>query len=63
MIMPEEKSIPDGMHSVTPHLVYNGTSDSITLYKNAFGAEEITLMLAPNRNEVLHAKINVKILL
>jgi len=31
--------IPDGMHSVTPHLVCAGADDAIEFYKKAFDAE------------------------
>ncbi len=30
------KPIPDGMHTVTPHLVCNGAADAIEFYKKAF---------------------------
>jgi PhnB protein len=34
------KSIPDGMHTVTPHLICAGAADAIEFYKKAFGATE-----------------------
>ncbi|HEU4647338.1 MAG TPA: VOC family protein, partial [Burkholderiales bacterium] len=33
-------SIPEGMHSVTPHLVCAGAAEAIEFYKKAFGAVE-----------------------
>ena len=36
------KSIPDGMHSVTPHLVCDGAAAAIEFYKKAFGAAEVS---------------------
>ena len=32
--------IPEGMHTVTPHLVCAGAADAIEFYKKAFGAKE-----------------------
>ncbi len=41
MIEPTNKPVPEGMHTVTPHLVCAGAVDAIEFYKNAFGAEEL----------------------
>ena len=35
------KPIPEGMHTVTPHLVCAGAAEAIEFYKTAFGAVEI----------------------
>ena len=34
------KKIPDGMHTVTPHLICAGAADAIEFYKKAFNATE-----------------------
>ncbi len=39
--MPKVKSVPDGMHSVTPHLTCAGAADAIEFYKKAFNAVEV----------------------
>ena len=39
--------IPDGHHTITPHLVIKGASEAIEFYKRAFGAEEICRMPFP----------------
>ena len=39
--------IPDGHHTITPHLVIKGASEAIEFYKQAFGAEEISRMPLP----------------
>ena len=44
MAKPAVKPIPDGMHSLTPHLVCAGAADAIEFYKKAFNAVS-TLML------------------
>lgn len=38
--MKEVKPIPDGMHSVTPHLICAGAAQAIEFYEKAFGAVE-----------------------
>jgi uncharacterized glyoxalase superfamily protein PhnB len=39
--------IPDGHHTITPHLVVKGASAAIEFYKRAFGAEELCRMPFP----------------
>ena len=39
---PSVKPIPDGMHTVTPHLVCAGAAEAIEFYKKAFGATELS---------------------
>lgn len=38
--MSKVKPIPDGFHSITPHMVVRGGEDAIKFYKKAFNAEE-----------------------
>ena len=38
---PKVRPIPEGMHTVTPHLVCAGAADAIAFYRKAFAAEEI----------------------
>jgi len=52
------KYIPEGMHTVTPHLVCGGAADAIEFYKKAFNAVEISRMLAPN-GKIMHAAIRI----
>ena len=46
--------IPDGMHTVTPHLICEGAADAIEFYKNAFNAGELGRMPGPE-GKLLHA--------
>jgi len=39
--MSKVKPVPDGMRSVTPHLVCAGAAEAIEFYKKAFGAVEV----------------------
>lgn len=50
--------IPDGFHSVTPHLLLNGCADAIEFYKQAFGAEEVMRMPGPG-GMLMHAEIRI----
>ncbi|MGC4096414.1 MAG: VOC family protein [Nitrospira sp.] len=52
------KAIPDGMHTVTPHLVCNGAADAIEFYKKAFGAVELGKVPGPE-GKLLHAVIRI----
>jgi len=50
--------IPEGCHSVTPHMIIKGAGKAIDFYKKAFGAEEIMRMPGPGGN-VMHAEIQI----
>jgi uncharacterized glyoxalase superfamily protein PhnB len=52
------KPIPDGMHSVTPHLVCDGAGAAIEFYKKAFGATEVGRMAGPD-GRLMHAQITI----
>lgn len=52
------KPIPDGMHTVTPHLVCAGAADAIKFYKKAFGAAEVMRMPGPG-GKLMHASIRI----
>jgi uncharacterized glyoxalase superfamily protein PhnB len=57
--MPQAKPIPDGYHTLTPHLVVNDAPKAIDFYKKAFGAEEITRMTGPDGKSVMHAELKI----
>ncbi|QDU49074.1 VOC family protein [Gimesia panareensis] len=52
------KSIPEGMHSITPHLVCTNAAEAIKFYKNAFGAEELMLLPGPD-GKLVHACLQI----
>ncbi|MES2149763.1 MAG: VOC family protein [Pseudomonadota bacterium] len=52
------KAIPEGMHTVTPHLVCAGASDAIAFYTRAFGAVEQSRMPGPSGG-LMHAMIRI----
>lgn len=50
------KPIPDGMHSLTPHLVCAGAAAAIDFYKRAFGAIELARLPGPDgKRDARHA--------
>ncbi|HMJ07000.1 MAG TPA: VOC family protein [Chthoniobacterales bacterium] len=51
-------AIPEGMHTVTAHLVCAGASDAIDFYCKAFGAEELS-RLAGSGGKLMHARIRI----
>ncbi|MCI0348427.1 MAG: VOC family protein [Acidobacteriales bacterium] len=55
---PAVKPIPEGMHTVTPHLVINGAAKAIDFYKRAFDAEEIGRHPTPD-GRLMHAAIKI----
>jgi PhnB protein len=36
------RAVPEGYHTVTPYLMFNGASEAIEFYKKALGASEVT---------------------
>lgn len=52
------KPIPDGMHTVTPHLICAGAAEAIEFYKNAFNAEELARLPGPD-GKLLHALLRI----
>ena len=58
MTTPAVKPIPDGMHSLTPHLVCAGAADAITFYVKAFNAVEVVRLPGP-QGKLMHACIQI----
>lgn len=58
MATPSNKPIPEGMHTLTPHIVCEGASDAIAFYKKAFNAQEMARLQGPN-GKVMHAAIRI----
>lgn len=51
--------IPAGHEGLIPHLVCSPCADAIEFYKQAFGAEEMGRMPAPDGNRIIHAAIQI----
>jgi uncharacterized glyoxalase superfamily protein PhnB len=52
------RTIPEGMHTVTPHLICAGAADAIEFYKKAFGATELSCMPGSD-GKLMHASIRI----
>ena len=53
------KRVPEGFHTITPHLVVKGASQAIEFYKKAFGAEELSRMPGPDGKSLMHASLKI----
>jgi PhnB protein len=52
------KPIPEGYHTLTPHIVVSDAAKAIEFYEKAFGAKEVMRMDGPG-GSVLHAEIKI----
>ena len=58
--MNDVKKIPDGMPSITPHLVCRGAAAAIEFYKKAFGAtEEMRMPVPDGSGKLMHAMLRI----
>jgi PhnB protein len=51
-------AVPNGMHTVTPHLVCAGAADAIEFYKKAFSAEELRRIPTAD-GKIMHAAVRI----
>lgn len=57
--MPAARPVPDGFHSVTPHLVVRDAHAALAFYKLAFGAEELVRHPGPDGKSIMHAELRI----
>ena len=50
--------VPEGMHSLTPHITVNNAAKAIEFYTQAFGAKEIDRSTTPN-GKIMHAVLQI----
>ena len=50
--------VPEGFHTLTPHLILDNASAAIDWYKKALGAEEKSRALGPD-GKVIHAELQI----
>jgi PhnB protein len=53
-----KKSVPEGHHTVTPHLILDNTAQALDWYKKALGAEEVARAAGPD-GKIMHAEIRL----
>ncbi|WP_442756745.1 VOC family protein [Methylocystis sp. JAN1] len=52
------RPVPEGVHTLTPHIVCAGAAEAIEFYKKAFGATEIMRMPGPD-GKLMHASVRI----
>jgi PhnB protein len=52
------KAIPEGYHTVTPYLIFDGAGGAIEFYKRALGASEVMRLDDPS-GKIHHAEIKI----
>ena len=53
-----KSAVPEGLHTVTPHLILDDAAHAIDWYKKAFGAEEKGRAVGPD-GKVMHAELRI----
>jgi PhnB protein len=53
-----KKAVPEGHHTVTPHLILDNAAKAIEWYRQALGAEEVTRAVGPD-GRIMHAEIRI----
>lgn len=56
--MSKAKPIPDGYHTITPHLICRDAARTMKFYEQAFGAETIHCMTMPGGG-IMHAAMRI----
>ena len=51
------RAVPEGHHTVTPHLIIKGAGEAMDFYKKAFGAQEVMRMPGPGGRGVGHGEL------
>jgi uncharacterized glyoxalase superfamily protein PhnB len=52
------KPVPEGLHTITPHLVVTGAAKALDWYKKAFGAVELFRKATPD-GKLMHAQFTI----
>ena len=52
------KAVPEGMHTITPHLSVREAAKAVEFYKNAFRAEVLDVHYTPD-GKVMHASLKI----
>jgi uncharacterized glyoxalase superfamily protein PhnB len=56
--MAQVKPIPEGFHTVTPHLTIRGAAQAMDFFKKAFGAQETMRMDGPD-GRLMHGEMRI----
>src|SRR5438105_14337079 len=55
----EAKAVPDGFHTLTPHLTVRDAEKALDFYQKAFGAEVRSKNHAPDGKKIIHASLKI----
>lgn len=58
-MIPAARPVPEGFHSLTPHLIVKGAKKAIDFYRRAFGAETCFCNEIPGAGTVMHAQLRI----
>lgn len=50
--------VPEGFHTVTPHLIFDNSAEAIDWYKKGLGAEEQSRAVGPD-GQIMHAELQI----
>lgn len=53
------RPIPEGYHTVSPHLAIRGGLEAMEFYKKAFGAEERGRFMTPDGKQLMHGEVKI----
>lgn len=53
------KPIPDGWHSLTPHLITKNGAETIKFYEKAFGAQVLGKHFTPDGKRIMNATLKI----
>jgi PhnB protein len=56
--MSKVKAVPDGFHTLTPHLTVRNAKEALDFYKKAFGAEIGQVAYMPD-GKIMHASLRI----
>ena len=54
-----KNAVPEGLHSVTPQLIFDDTAQAIDWYKKNLGAKEISRSTSPDGRQIMHAAMQI----
>ena len=57
--MSEVNPIPEGFHTLTPHITVKNTKAALEFYKKAFGGETLFTMPGPDGESIMHAEVQI----
>jgi PhnB protein len=53
-----KNAVPEGHHTVTPHLILDNAAQALDWYSKALGAEEVSRAVGPD-GKIMHAEIRI----